>query len=133
MPSSRPTGSASASTSSSANRPAAQARTDDGGRPLVHDRVSVNALCFIGEPIEAVADHWRELAPRRVSLISYQAQGVAIAETQAVIDRAGYGLETVSHALLYGALTRPLGTRPAARLATSSRPPPRSAPSRSTC
>jgi len=33
----------------------------------MHDRVSVNALCFPGAGLAEMADHWRALKPRRIS------------------------------------------------------------------
>jgi sugar phosphate isomerase/epimerase len=69
----------------------------------VHDRISINSLCFFGAPLDQVADGFSQLAPRRVSLISDLVTGDPAAAS-AVLADGGYALETVSHRFIAGHL-----------------------------
>jgi sugar phosphate isomerase/epimerase len=69
----------------------------------MHDRVSVNALCFlstqfVSPTLEEVADNWRELRPHRVSFL-----GTLVAQdpdaARAVVEDGGYELETITSGL----------------------------------
>ena len=48
----------------------------------MHERVSVNALCFGGPPLAEMEAIWRELAPRRISFMTNQvfAEGESVGE-----------------------------------------------------
>ncbi len=63
----------------------------------MHDRVSVNAICFPGEPLEKVMGYWRELAPHRVSLVSQFLARESLASTKALLGATDYQIETVTH------------------------------------
>jgi sugar phosphate isomerase/epimerase len=69
----------------------------------MHDRVSVNGLCFlspqfVSPTLEQVAANWRELRPHRVSFL-----GTLVAQdpdaARAVLDDGGYELETITSGL----------------------------------
>jgi sugar phosphate isomerase/epimerase len=61
----------------------------------MHERISVNALCFWGAELPEVADYWRELRPHRVGLLSHLVGDPAAARE--VIDAGGYRVETLVH------------------------------------
>lgn len=60
----------------------------------MHERISVNSLCFPTTPIEQVASYWRSMNPHRVSIIAPQ----LTPDTADAVRTAanGYKLETVS-------------------------------------
>jgi sugar phosphate isomerase/epimerase len=62
----------------------------------MHERVSIDSLCFPGAAFDALADHWRRLDARRVSFISPLLEAEGRAAAQAVLA-AGYVLETIPH------------------------------------
>jgi sugar phosphate isomerase/epimerase len=70
----------------------------------MHERVSVNALCFGGPPLAEIEAIWRELAPRRISFMTNQVFAESEAAAAAVVARGGYGVETLSHAFHMGPL-----------------------------
>jgi sugar phosphate isomerase/epimerase len=70
----------------------------------VHDRVSVNALCFMGSPFSELTDIWRTLAPRRVSLMSKLLLDEGLEAAQAALATGNYKVETVSHQFHIGHL-----------------------------
>jgi sugar phosphate isomerase/epimerase len=74
----------------------------------MHDRVCIGAICFPGESLDAVAGHWRELAPPRVSLISYTIDEAGLPAVREAIQGGGYRLENFTHPLLG---MRPLSDR----------------------
>jgi sugar phosphate isomerase/epimerase len=81
----------------------------------MHPRVAASTLCFMGESIDDIAEHWRALAPQRVSVMGHQLEGEALARTRQVIERGGYQVETVSHAFLFGPLSEKSERERAAR------------------
>lgn len=69
----------------------------------MHDRLSVNSLCFPGHPPEEIAEYWRDLAPNRVSITTMlTGEHGDEAVRQAI---GGRKVETCSHALLMGPLS----------------------------
>jgi sugar phosphate isomerase/epimerase len=69
----------------------------------MHDRVSVNALCFLSPQfvpptLAEVADNWRTLRPHRVSFL-----GALVADdlsaARAIVDEGGYAVETITASL----------------------------------
>jgi sugar phosphate isomerase/epimerase len=69
----------------------------------VHERVSVNGLCFFGSPLSEVAEAWRELQPRRVSFTSLLIDG-DVSPAASVVNEGGYAVETISHPFVWGHL-----------------------------
>jgi len=69
----------------------------------MHDRLSVNALCFPGHPLEEIAAYWRELAPNRVSITTTLLTQYGEDAVRAAIG--SYKVETCSHALQLGPLS----------------------------
>jgi len=70
----------------------------------MHDRVSVNQLCFPGTPFPELASHWRELGARRVSLVTSQLFEEGLAAAQAALGTGDYVVEVLSHQFLVGHL-----------------------------
>lgn len=60
----------------------------------MHERISVNSLCFPTIPLEEVAGYWRSMNPNRVSVIAPQLTPDTADAVRAAVD--GYKLETVS-------------------------------------
>ena len=71
---------------------------------LIHDRVSVNALCFIGTPLRELATYWKQLRPRRVSFITNLLFDEGIEAAKAALGTGDYKVETFSHQFLAGSL-----------------------------
>jgi sugar phosphate isomerase/epimerase len=71
----------------------------------MHERISVNSLCFPGAPLRDVARYWRELGARRMSLISPQVLTEDLSAVRDALKTGGYQLETIAHIFLSG---RPL-------------------------
>jgi sugar phosphate isomerase/epimerase len=71
----------------------------------MHERISVNSLCFPTTPIEQTAEYWRTLQPSRVSIIAPQLTPETLETVRAAVS--GYKLETVSgHLFMLPVLTR---------------------------
>lgn len=70
----------------------------------MHDRVSVNALCFMGTPFSELTGIWRELSPRCVSLVSGLLFDEGLEAAQAALATGDYKVETISHQFLAGQL-----------------------------
>jgi sugar phosphate isomerase/epimerase len=66
----------------------------------MHDRVCIGSICFPGESLQAVAEHWRELKPPRVSLVSYTVAEAGLPALRAAIAGGGYRLENITHPVL---------------------------------
>ncbi len=62
----------------------------------MHDRISVNALCFPGAGLSEMAEHWRALAPRRISFMS-SLLGGDLSLPRQIIDAGAYQFESMTH------------------------------------
>lgn len=69
----------------------------------MHERVCVNALCFMGESLEAMLGHWAELKPRRVGAASALLASDPIACQK--LKATDYILESVVHGFSHGVLS----------------------------
>lgn len=65
----------------------------------MHDRVCIGSISFPGEGLEAMVEHWRELQPRRVSLVSYLLFEAGLPAVRAAIG-GRYRLENITHPVL---------------------------------
>lgn len=74
----------------------------------MHERISVNSLCFPGASLSDMARYWRELDARRVSLTSPQLLIEDLSAVGNVLKTGRYQLETIPHVFLSG---RPLEPR----------------------
>lgn len=70
----------------------------------MHERVSVNALCFGGPPLAEMEAIWAELAPKRVSFMTNQIFNEGEGAALELLARGGYQVETLSHAFQMGPL-----------------------------
>ena len=67
----------------------------------MHERVSVNALCFPGADLPELAKYWRELAPRRISFMS-ALLGTDLSLPRGILEAGGYRFESMTHLLFAG-------------------------------
>jgi sugar phosphate isomerase/epimerase len=72
----------------------------------MHERVSVNGLCFWGADLTALAGFWRELGARRISFPT-ALLGEDPRPARKIIDAGGYQLETMTHLFLEGRQVEP--------------------------
>jgi sugar phosphate isomerase/epimerase len=63
----------------------------------MHDRVSVNSICFMSQPLQVQADYWRLLGARRVSLLGPQLTGGGMKDAQRALATGDYAVETIVH------------------------------------
>ncbi len=70
----------------------------------MHDRISVNNICFPGANFAQLGDHWRELGAGRVSITSSALAG-RLADAQAALATGDYRVETMTHVFIRGHLS----------------------------
>lgn len=63
----------------------------------MHDRVSVNSICFMAQPLSVQADYWRTLGARRVSLVGPQLSGDGLEQARQALATGDYRVETIVH------------------------------------
>ena len=66
----------------------------------MHERVSIDAICFPGESWGEITGHWRELKPSRVGFVSYYLAEAGLPAVQETLRAGGYKLETMTHPFL---------------------------------
>lgn len=81
----------------------------------MHERISVNAICFPGAGLGELTGYWRELGVSRASIYTQLLDDGVPAVRQALSD-SGARLETISHVFAPGPL---LGDREAVRRASA--------------
>lgn len=64
---------------------------------MIHPRISVNGICFMGESFAHQAEHWRSLKARRVSVIDPEMEADGIAQLTGALASGDYQLETIVH------------------------------------
>jgi sugar phosphate isomerase/epimerase len=67
----------------------------------MHDRVSINGLCFPGEDLPTIAGYWRELKPRRIGFPS-TIMPADLSVAKEIIREGPYQLDSVVYLLLTG-------------------------------
>jgi sugar phosphate isomerase/epimerase len=67
----------------------------------MHERISVNALCFPGADLPEMAGYWRELKPARISFMS-PLLGDDLATPRGIIAEGGYRFESLVHLFFTG-------------------------------
>jgi sugar phosphate isomerase/epimerase len=70
----------------------------------MHERLAVNALCFMGSSLDELRGIFAELAPKRVSFTGRQVQDEGEAAARAVLASGGYSVETIAHGFTLGPL-----------------------------
>ena len=68
----------------------------------MHDKISVHSICFPGAKVQGLAEHWRALGARRVSLSSDLVLGDDGAAAQAALQSGDHRLETLTHPFTAG-------------------------------
>ena len=72
----------------------------------MHERISVNSLCFPGAKLGDLAGYWRSLGARRVSFITPLLLGENVGAAREALTSGSYQLETIAHGpLVAGPLT----------------------------
>lgn len=66
----------------------------------MHERLSIDSICFWGATFPEVAEHWRALGARRVSLTSYEVLREPISTLEQTLQSGGYIFETIAHPFL---------------------------------
>jgi len=67
----------------------------------MHERVSVNALCFPGAELAQMEAHWRALKPSRIAFMS-QLLPEDLALPRRIIAEGGYRFESMTHLFFMG-------------------------------
>jgi sugar phosphate isomerase/epimerase len=73
----------------------------------MHDRVSVNSICFMRQPLSVQADYWRALGARRVSLVGPQLAGDGVDAALQALATGDYAVETIVHPSFAGPRIEP--------------------------
>ncbi len=63
----------------------------------MHERISVNSLCFPGASLADLARQWRELGAGRISFVSSQLSDDDLGVVRALLAAGGYRVETITH------------------------------------
>jgi sugar phosphate isomerase/epimerase len=71
----------------------------------MHERLSVNTLCFMGTPFSELLSYWRELAPRRLGLMTAPIFEEGLEAARAAIATGDYRVDVLSHQFLAGELS----------------------------
>jgi len=66
----------------------------------MHDKISASSICFMGIPLTQQADYWRQLKPKRISLLGHQVAEEGLDTAQHILNEGGYILETIVHPFL---------------------------------
>src|ERR1700741_4706961 len=68
----------------------------------MHDRISVNQLCFPGASVAELARHWQALGTRRVSFVSPPLLGDDFENVQTAVATGDVRVETIAHVFVPG-------------------------------
>ncbi len=63
----------------------------------MHDRVSVNSICFMTQPLQVQAEYWHTLGAHRVSLLGPNLTGDGVEEARRLLATGDYAVETIVH------------------------------------
>lgn len=74
---------------------------------MMHPRISVDGICFIGMPIAGQAECWRALQAQRVSILDPGMEADGVASVSAALGTGNYILETIVHPFLPGQALNP--------------------------
>jgi sugar phosphate isomerase/epimerase len=74
----------------------------------MHERISVNSVCFLGATLGETGGYWRELGAQRVSFVSQSLLREGVEPARAALATGHYQVETIAHPFLSG---RPLEAR----------------------
>jgi sugar phosphate isomerase/epimerase len=68
----------------------------------MHERISVNSMCFMGSTLIDVGNAWRDLGVRRVSFISQSLFAEGIGAARDALATGRYKVETIAHPFMPG-------------------------------
>jgi sugar phosphate isomerase/epimerase len=75
----------------------------------MHERISIDTLCFPGASFRDLAGIWRELGAQRISLVSTLVEDEGVSAAHAALGTGDYKVETIPHPFLgYGRHLEPL-------------------------
>ena len=66
----------------------------------MHERLSVNSICFWGATFPEIVAHWRTVGARRVSMVSQEVLKEDPALLRDALQSGGYKFETIAHPFL---------------------------------
>jgi sugar phosphate isomerase/epimerase len=73
----------------------------------MHQRISINAICFAGASLRELAEFWRALGAERVSLVSAQVASEGIDVAREALRSSDCRVETMMHPFLAGRALEP--------------------------
>ena len=73
----------------------------------MHDRISVNSICFLNESFAQQLNYWQRLGAKRISFVGPQLDEQGEQVVQAIIDSGQFKLETIVHPLMSGQALNP--------------------------
>lgn len=68
----------------------------------MHNRISVNSICFMGSSFSQQADYWQQLAPHRVSILGGQVDQEGLDAARQALATGSYRLENIMQPFLPG-------------------------------
>lgn len=68
----------------------------------MHERVSVNGICFLENSLGEQAGYWNTLAARRVSIVGHLVEAEGVVSVERALATGDYALETIVHPFLPG-------------------------------
>lgn len=71
----------------------------------MHERLSVNTLCFMGTPFAELAGYWRALAPKRLGLMTAPIFEEGLDAARAALATGDYKVDVLAHQFFAGDLT----------------------------
>lgn len=63
----------------------------------LHERLSINSICFLDSSLEQQAEYWRTLNPQRVSLVGPHLDSEGVDVAKSALAQGSYQLETIVH------------------------------------
>ena len=63
----------------------------------MHDRLSINSICFLDSSLEQQAEYWKQLGPQRISLVGPHLEAEGVAAAKAALASGNYQIETIIH------------------------------------
>jgi sugar phosphate isomerase/epimerase len=73
----------------------------------MHERISVNSMCFPGAGFGEVGGYWQKLGARRVSFISPPLLAEGVGPARDALGRGRYQVETIAHPFMPGRQLEP--------------------------
>src|SRR5438876_3943356 len=68
----------------------------------MHERISINSICFGEAPFRAQAGYWREIGIHRVGIPASSLARESLAAAQAALATGNYKVDTMVHSAMMG-------------------------------